>query len=111
MPCGQQPPDIIDREDRSRPPRPTHSRSHGIMPTSQSQRPRIDISDGACEVTHQAQRRQGTGNMRALEACSEPRLAHSAPCRATEAPTFLSHLLCFVLPLNMNELFSCPRWP
>lgn len=85
-------PDVIDREDRPGPPRPTHSRSHGIMPTSQSPRPRIDISDGACEVTHQAQRRQGTRYTRALEACSQPWLAHRGPCRVTEVPTLLPRL-------------------
>lgn len=60
-------PDVVDRQVRPGPHCPTHSRSHGIMPTSQSQRPRIDISDGACEVTHQAQRRQGTRYTQALK--------------------------------------------
>lgn len=91
MPCGRHARMLsTGRTVHSPPPlAPTHSRSHGIMPTSQSQRLRIDMLYGACEVTHQAQRRQGTRYMCALKACSQPRLAHSACCRVTEAPTSL----------------------
>jgi hypothetical protein len=42
---------------RSSPPRPEHSRSHGITPMSQSQRPPIRISSGARMATNQT--RQG----------------------------------------------------